>query len=133
MTECNQCGDCCRVIGVSYTKRKLREGVLEDSEFCVQHWHRISRVEALRRNPHMSGKTPGHFYYECDMFDSDSNKCTARAVRPSVCRGFPWYGREANTTVLDGFFRCSFWADVAEENRPPLVQVNIKKSYSSRT
>ena len=123
MTECNGCGDCCRVIGAPVTKRRMRERSVYDSEFLLQHWHRVSRPEARRRNPHIQADTPGHFYYECDMFDPDTNSCTAHESKPRVCTGFPWYGGEANTTAIGGLPACSFWADVSAELRPAYVQM----------
>lgn len=136
VTECSKCGDCCRVIPVNATKKRFAEkaaaGETGSSPFILQHWHRISREEARRRNPHFGGATPGHYYYECDMFDPVKNECMAHDSRPQVCRGFPWYGDSPADRLyrIGPFPRCSFWADVPAAERPAYVQMGETRKAS---
>lgn len=129
-TECNRCGDCCRVICVNLTKRRMREGTVEDAMFVLKHWHRISRAEARLRNPGVLPHPPDHYYYECDAFDAEQNLCTAQDDKPMVCKGFPWYGRDPNDSALKGLSRCSFWTDVPAELHPAYVQMGETRKAS---
>lgn len=136
MTECNGCGDCCRVIPVNATKKifaeKAAEGEVGSSPFILQHWRRISRKEAHLRNPAFGVEPRGRYYYECDMFDPATNKCTAHDAKPQVCRDFPWYG----DSPVEKFYRvvpfprCSFWADIPTAKRPPYVQMGETRKAS---
>lgn len=136
MPECNGCGDCCRVIPIDSTKKRLAEKVAEgeigSAPFILKHWHRISRAEAHKRNSSFGAAPQGRYYYECDMFDSATNKCTAQDSKPSVCSRFPWYGESpANHEYrLAPFPRCSFWSDVPETDRPAHVQMGETRKAS---
>ena len=129
---CSKCGLCCRAVGIRLSKRELgalaRQGN-PDGRFVAVHWHRISRTEALRRNPGLAhrirtARAAGRalYFYECDAFDRGTNLCTAHADRPSVCRGFPWYGRAPEARLLLPFQECSFWEDLREQQLMMLVQ-----------
>ncbi len=124
MTDCGKCGDCCRAIPLALTKKGLSTAYNPD--FVLKHWHRISRAEARRRIPRMNG-LKGTYYYECDMFDSEENLCTAHDTRPDVCRGFPWYSGNPEIVSLQPFPRCTFWHDVPPADRPDYVQLTVIK------
>jgi Fe-S-cluster containining protein len=113
VTECAKCGDCCESIWMNSTKADMRKRLrdashtsnnVENARFILNHWHRQSGI----------GKTAR---WACDMFDPVSRLCTAHDSRPPICRDFPWYGREPH--LIDISKRCSFWADLPAEMRPP--------------
>lgn len=92
----------------SHLEETGREG---DFAFASIHFHSISSEEAVRRNPVLGlfveaygveGKNESdgesefeqRFFYECDMYDKETKKCTDHANRPHVCREYPYYGQE---------------------------------------
>lgn len=123
MTDCSKCGDCCRVITLAYNKKELAEFASDDATFILQHWHQISLGEAARRQPMVKKCTMPGYFYECDMFDSETNECTAHRDRPRICRGFPWYGRDPHPSPVSLYPACSFWEDLPVEQHPPHVQM----------
>lgn len=117
MTTCNGCGDCCDPVWLA-GDTWLR--VLEDLangwadrdcpnqanlRFIQEHWN---AVELL----------PDGTRVRCDRFDPDTRRCLAYDERPPVCTGFPWYGCEP-TARAPLSPRCSYWADLPTEDRPP--------------
>ncbi len=129
---CSKCGLCCRAIGIRQPKRELRAQARQgdaNGSFTARHWHRISRAEALRRNPGMAYRIESArasslplYFYECDALDPRTNLCMAHTDRPPVCRGFPWYGRAPEEAWLLPFKECSFWEDVRERQLGLLAQ-----------
>lgn len=118
MTECSRCGDCCENIPLSSTKAHLRV-LLADPEtspesaatarFVLEHWHR-------------SGGGGEKTRWSCDRFDPATRLCMAHDDRPPVCSGYPWYDglhNPATVPLVHMPVRCSFWADVPPERRPP--------------
>jgi len=82
-------------------------GIPSDHIFAAEHWHPLTREEAMRLNPvarraHVRLPLPfmNPFYtsrvradahlYTCDRLGADG-RCTAYEERPLVCRGYPWY------------------------------------------
>lgn len=111
---CNGCGKCCEALHtavspddlakhrVAHPEETGREG---DFAFASIHFHSISNEEAVRRNPvlglfleayHSDGESDfePRFFYECDLYDKDTKRCTDHANRPHVCREYPYYGKE---------------------------------------
>jgi Fe-S-cluster containining protein len=126
MTDCNRCGACCEVIFFPKTKKETRARVAgEDALFIEEHWHRIARAEAERRNMAVADVSGRCFYYECDHWDPETRLCRAGEEKPPICRGFPWYGRPdgpvETTYALEPFPTCSFWADVPRDRWPQYV------------
>lgn len=87
--------------------------------FTLEHFHPISGTEG---------------WLWCDQFDRTSRLCLAHDHRPSICRDFPWYGREPRGTRTEwngehviGLIsrRCSFWADVPASERPADVSFAV--------
>ena len=125
MTSCSKCGDCCRAIALKYSKLELREGeqAIDGASFVLEHWHRISRKEAVKRLANVDTLN-NRYYYECDQFDSEHNLCMTHDKRPSVCRDFPWYdhrpldiGLKSAVKMANVFRRCSYLEDL----RQPLI------------
>lgn len=116
MTKCKKCGACCEVICLKVTKKGIREARRnENSEFVLQHWKRVSRKEAERRNPRVAPYVPGYLFYECDQFDTEAKLCqTHNNGKPPVCTGFPFYGKEPYDVfyMLPG---CAFKGDLQDE------------------
>ena len=69
------------------------EEMSEDWRHILTHFHRITREEAVRINPHLKGwRNKGCSFYTCDWFDAESRLCTHHDERPPVCRKYPFYG-----------------------------------------
>ena len=93
------CGACCRVLTLEQSPEEVRAiaaltrvlGIPSDHQFAAEHWHPLTRDEALARNPFYVGRLPAdaHFY-RCDQLGADG-RCLTHATRPLVCRGYPWY------------------------------------------
>lgn len=105
---CNMCGKCCEAITLNIAPEELanhrkrnpkEDGTEGDYAFASIHFHPISNEEAFKRNSvhrlHVeSGMFNGIHFYECDMYDQETHKCTAHESRPNVCRNYPYYGRD---------------------------------------
>jgi len=101
MNLCNQCGACCRVLTLEQSPDEVQAiaaltrvlGIPSDHIFAAEHWHPLSRDEALQRNPFYVSRLPAtaHLYW-CDQL-GDDGRCMTHATRPLVCRGYPWYGQ----------------------------------------
>lgn len=83
----------------------------ENADFLAAHWKPVSDETCA-----------------CDMYDADSRLCMAQDSKPSVCRDYPWYGREPD----DGTFlplQCSYWADLPRDKRHedarPLIPLTV--------
>jgi Fe-S-cluster containining protein len=99
MGECNGCGACCRTIMLEQSPEEVRQmaavtrvlGIPSDHQFAAEHWHPLTREEALATNPfYVSRLGTDVHWYACDQLGADG-KCTAYETRPLVCRGYPWY------------------------------------------
>jgi hypothetical protein len=86
--------------------------------FVLRHWHPISREEAGKRNPRFLLDVRLLYFYECDQFDGQTNRCRAYDERPEVCRGFPWYSGSPDKKSLLFWRRCSYWHDVPWDDWP---------------
>lgn len=151
---CARCGDCCDP--VPFDRASLAElarwtssalvGVPDPaddigwSHWRAHGWPEVSREGAVSRfDPAGTWRADADFVAthwkavsdqdcECDMFDRESRMCTAHDRRPPVCRGYPWYGRDA----VSGRFlpaRCSYLADLPPQRRPegsrPLIPLMV--------
>lgn len=97
-------------------------GIPSDTIFAAEHWHPLTRAEALQRNPFYTARLPADAYlYRCDQL-GDDGRCMAYEERPLVCRGYPWYDappREMELADQD----CGYFYDVVMEfviRRPDL-------------
>ena len=97
--ECNGCGACCRVLTLGQSPEEIRNiaavtrvlGIPSDHQFAAEHWHPLTREEAMRRNPFYTSRlAPDAYLYTCDRI-GDDGRCMAYEERPLVCRGYPWY------------------------------------------
>ena len=108
MNLCNQCGACCRVLTLEQSPEEVRAiaaltgalGIPSDHSFASEHWHPLTRGEAMRRNPFYVSRLPesAHLYW-CDQLGADG-RCLTHATRPLVCRGYPWYGQPVRDVPL---------------------------------
>ena len=96
---CNGCGACCRVILLEQSPEEVRQmaaltrvlGIPSDHIFAAEHWHPLTREEAMRLNPFYTSRVRADAHlYTCDRLGADG-RCTAYEERPLVCRGYPWY------------------------------------------
>ena len=108
MSLCNQCGACCRVLTVEQSAEEIQAiaavtgvlGIPSDMIFAAQHWHPLTRAEAMRRNPLYTSRLPAAAHlYRCDQL-GDDGRCMAYEERPLVCRGYPWYGQPVREMEL---------------------------------
>ncbi len=108
MDLCNKCGACCRVLTLEQSPEEVRAigavtkvlGIPSDHVFAAEHWHPLTRAEAMQRNPFYVQRLPetAHLYW-CDQLGSDG-RCMAHATRPLVCRGYPWYDQPPREMAL---------------------------------
>ena len=131
MGKCTGCGGCCNPVTLprhSVTKSRIKgepewqfsapDG--DDPERC-KTWvrddlRRISQGEALRRRPSLAidpSWNRGVFFYECRHYDSALRQCRDYENRPSICRGFPWYGKEPIADTLEALPDCGYREDLA--------------------
>jgi Fe-S-cluster containining protein len=105
---CNQCGACCRVLTLEQSPEEIRSiaaiatmlGIPSDMSFAAEHWHLLSRAEAMERNPFYTMRLPVDAHlYSCDQLASDG-RCMAYEQRPLVCRGYPWYEQSVREMEL---------------------------------
>jgi Fe-S-cluster containining protein len=119
---CNQCGACCRVLTLAQSPEELGRvaaltrvlGIPSDYQFAAEHWHPLTREEAMGRNPFYTSRlsADAHLYW-CDRL-ADDGRCTAYEERPLVCRGYPWYGEAPSPMVLADE-RCGYGVDLRDE------------------
>ena len=108
MNLCNHCGACCRVLTLEQSPEEVRAiavitgalGIPSDHIFAAEHWHPLTREEAMQRNPFYTTRLPaGAHLYWCDRLGPDG-RCQAYETRPFVCRGYPWYGEPVRDMPL---------------------------------
>jgi len=97
--SCNGCGACCKVLFLEQSPEEVRQmaaltrvlGIPSDHIFAAEHWHPLTREEAMRLNPFYTSRVRADAHlYTCDRLGADG-RCTAYEERPLVCRGYPWY------------------------------------------
>jgi Fe-S-cluster containining protein len=127
---CNQCGACCRVLTLEQSPEEVRAtaaltkvlGIPSDAVFAAEHWHSLTRAEAMKRNPYYTQHLPPDAHlYTCDQLGSDG-RCLAYDNRPLVCRGYPWYEQPVRDMQLADP-NCGYSYDVVMEyvvRRPDL-------------
>lgn len=108
MDLCNKCGACCRVLTLEQSPAEVQAiaavtkvlGIPSDHVFAAEHWHPLTREEALQRNPFYVLRLPADAHlYRCDQLGADG-RCMAHATRPLVCRGYPWYDQPPREMAL---------------------------------
>lgn len=108
MGMCNQCGACCRVLTLAQSPEEVQAtaavtrvlGIPSDAVFAAEHWHPLTREEAMQRNPFYVTHLPAAAHlYRCDQLGADG-RCLAYETRPLVCRGYPWYGEPTRPMEL---------------------------------
>lgn len=110
--ECNGCGGCCDPVVLPYSRNEIARALpseFDDPElrrFVLEDLTPIRRRDGLQRASYLSaGVTvlgrPGDpdstflawsFFYECRHYDRENRRCLNYENRPSLCRGYPWYG-----------------------------------------
>ncbi len=121
-SPCLGCGACCRAISLEQSKSELQQltraererlqrrpdhphagemrRLIRDVAFIRLHFWRISRAEAIARNPALvSEDFDGRCFYRCDVLQADG-RCGLHAERPYVCEGYPWYGGSPRLDAL---------------------------------
>lgn len=125
-SPCKQCGACCRVLTVEQSPQELRAlaaltktlGIPSDAIFAAEHWHPLTREEAMQRNSFYTSRLkPEAYLYRCDQLGEDG-RCTAYEMRPLVCRGYPWYDQPPRHMPLP-HPDCGYCADMAKESGSP--------------
>jgi Fe-S-cluster containining protein len=90
-------------------------GIPSDAQFAAEHWHPLTRDDAMARNPFYTSRLPPDAHlYGCDRL-GDDGKCLVYDERPLVCRGYPWYDQPPSTMALADP-ECSYQVD-----QPPSV------------
>jgi Fe-S-cluster containining protein len=122
MNLCNQCGACCRVLTLEQSPEEIHAmaaltsvlGIPSDYAFAAEHWHALTREQAMQRNPYYVSRLPedAHLYW-CDHLGADG-RCLSHPTRPLVCRGYPWYGQPVRDMALADP-RCGYGYDQITE------------------
>src|ERR1051325_8971777 len=105
MGSCNQCGACCRVLTAEQSPDEIHAmaaltnvlGIPSDYPFVAEHWHPLTREEALLRNPYYTSRLPADAHLSASDQLASDNRCQAYENRPFVCRGYPWYDQPRQT------------------------------------
>jgi Fe-S-cluster containining protein len=136
--DCNGCGACCDPFVTIIAPIHLQDGTAErvierpEADWMRRHLTPMRRADGLDRCGdwmqaggwsdvpavrNLVGQVarmqvaliPSHFY-QCDIFDPVTRRCTDYSNRPEVCRGYPWYGSapDANKALP---LMCSYRAD----------------------
>jgi Fe-S-cluster containining protein len=126
MERCNGCGACCRVLTLAVSPEEIAAtaaitrvlGIPSDHVFAAEHWRRLSREEAMERNPYYTSRLPADAYlYTCDRL-GDDGRCLAYDERPLVCRGYPWYDETPRRMPLADP-ACGYAADLEDGDGQP--------------
>ena len=136
MGSCNQCGACCRVLVLEQSADEVRAmaaltrllGIPSDHVFAAEHWHPLTREEAMRRNPFYTSRLPvGAHLYRCDQLGPDG-RCQAYETRPLVCRGYPWYDQPPRSMPLpdpDCGYKEDLMGRSTERSRPVCLRRHV--------
>lgn len=104
MTVCRpDCGQCCDPVMLPYTRieamtdQEIDPGQRKWAERCLTA---MSTREAFAKAPWLRGRAlrdrfegfAQPFFFRCSNFDPETKRCTDYDNRPSMCRGYPWYG-----------------------------------------
>lgn len=115
LSDCLQCGTCCKVINIGNSFKEIEETVEKefpnglkgedrfksDFTFIYSFWRKLSKGEVLKLKPSLVGKwKEDREYFTCTL--QKDNKCSVHDRRPAVCRDHPWYGLPH--TLDYGFF-----------------------------
>lgn len=115
---CHQCGDCCENIWVDASPDEMLEQLKAISQDVdagdePSRWqHNAESYMFILENWQLQNNGR----WQCSFFNSQTRKCEAHNLRPPICAGFPFYGRNpqepgfANTKVLDN--KCGYWYDI---------------------
>ncbi len=125
---CARCGDCCDPVVLDPAVwDRIQTGDSADRasvDFAREHWTVVGEIE--------DGDGDRMLQIKCDQFDPGTRLCGAHDERPPVCGGFPWYGRSPSIEGKVMSWRCSYWADVPTDQRPPgtrpLLPVTVAQS-----
>ena len=85
MGHCTGCGGCCNPVVIP------RESVTKTRIKTEPKWV---------------------FFYECRHYNIETRQCLDYENRPSICRGFPWYGKEPVVSTLDELPDCGYREDL---------------------
>lgn len=118
---CNKCGKCCQAIIIPVPQDQIlnSKAVGGDYGFALNNWKPITEEEAYAINPHLKTwdvhnrgtyNRDGVSFWTCTQYDHETKLCKAHEKRPSVCSGYPFYGREYNLPENFPFYdnKCGF-------------------------
>ena len=121
MGKCRQCGACCCAVAMLFSKKDIREHWNNDSgnkAFVLKHWKRISKEQAVKNNPHVASIMEEYrrgnqkvYWYACKL--QVDNRCSIHSERPSICEGYPWYGKKPTPKEFLYGANCGFKIDQA--------------------
>lgn len=135
MTDCNGCGRCCDPVAIPATLDEARASLPRNDEerrnrsWMLTHLTPIRRRDGLDRvadymrrgitDALIGGElvTLVTHFYECDLYDPTTRRCTDWANRPPLCGGFPWYDSPPDDTKALPL-ECSFRADIGLPVKP---------------
>jgi Fe-S-cluster containining protein len=88
--NCIRCGNCCRVVALSVSFEQTQQDEnFPDRDFILKHWRAVKTPDK-KLNPEMPDSIFQNFHwFECDLFDSETNLCRDYPNRPDFCRRYP--------------------------------------------
>src|SRR2546430_15381911 len=91
---CNGCGACCKVLVLEQSPDEVRQmaaltrvlGIPSDHIFAAEHWHPLTREEAMRLNPFYTSRVRADAHlYTCDRLGPGRPR-TPHHEPPPLCR-----------------------------------------------
>lgn len=93
--SCLQCGICCTAIPLPFNLKEKYESQerIDDGEILWNHWHVISKEQALALNPRLIEGREKLTYYECDLYNKENKACALHGTnkKPQTCIDFPFH------------------------------------------
>lgn len=137
---CAGCGACCEEIWIPISQAEITACVSGDRkhmvtsdrwagryqlDFFARYWRATEQKMVQVHDGTWVHKTR----YECAKYDPVHQRCTAHAIRPQVCRGYPWYGKEPTAAGMSKRGQCSYLLDLPPDQRPegsrPLIPLEV--------
>lgn len=97
------CGACCDPVLLPYGRiAAMSDPAIPkaDRDWARDHLSVVSAKEGYAKHPYLKGRAMvdqfGEFmlpvFYRCDLFDTETRRCTDYDNRPGTCRNYPLYG-----------------------------------------